>query len=212
MFKSFSSFWDKHGLNVLVGVTIAFFLIYWLFFTRHKAGGTYSTSYYYDPKTSKLSMTIHPSSYASETSSVSSKKSSSTSSSKRGPPQCSKGERLCKNYLEYVFERPFQKVRPPFLYNTVTNANLELDMFNPELRLACEYHGRQHYEYDGFMHGNSRANFHNQLYRDKEKMELCAKNGVQLIVVPYTVPLEKIPAFLKEELVRRKIPGVKKSL
>ena len=207
MFKSFSSFWDKHGFNVLVGLTIIFFLMYWFFFTRHNSKGSYSTTYYFDPRTSKMSMTVNPSWETS--SSTSSKRSSS--SSKR-VTQTSKGEIICKNYLEHLFERPFQKCRPPFLYNTVTHDNLELDMFNPDLMLACEYNGRQHYEYIPFLHGNSRTNFHNQMYRDKEKRELCAKHGVRLITVPYTVPHDKIPSFIQEEVIRLRIGGMKKTL
>jgi hypothetical protein len=121
--------------------------------------------------------------------------------------QSSKGERICKNYLEYIFERPFQKVRPPFLYNTVTSENLELDMYNQEVNLACEYQGRQHYEYIPFFHGPTRDKFQNQKYRDEKKAELCRKNGVRLLIVPYTIPNEKIPEFIQKELQRLGIRG-----
>lgn len=202
MFKTFSSFWDKHGFSTLVILTIIFFLLYWLFFTRHNSHGSYSTTYYYDPKTSKMSVTVTPNYNAgSRTSSESSHR-----STPRRIVQTSKGETICKNYLEYLLERPFQKVRPSFLYNSVTHDNLELDMYNEDLNLACEFNGRQHYEYVPFLHGNSRVNFHNQMYRDKEKRQLCEKYGVQLITVPYTIPHEKIPAYLKQEITRLGIP------
>lgn len=214
MFRSFSRFWNEHGFSVLVISTIIFFLLYWLFFTRHKSKGTYSTSYYYDPKTSKISMKIEPrweKESTTSTSSTGDRNSQTSSSSSRRVTQMSKGEKICKHYLEYIFERPFTKCRPPFLYNSVTNDFLELDMYNPELNVACEYNGKQHYEYIPFLHGNSRTNFHNQLYRDKMKKELCEKHGIQFIVVPYTIPSEKIPEFLKQEIRRLKIQGVKKS-
>lgn len=204
MFQSFSTFWYKHGFNLLVVLTILFFLLYWLFFTRHRQGGTYSSTYYYNPRTGSIS-SEEPASYRK-------KKSwgGSRPSSPRQVTQTSKGEVICKNYVEYLFERPFIKCRPSFLYNTVTHENLELDCYNADLRLAIEYNGRQHYEYVPFLHGNSRTNFHNQKYRDEKKKEMCEKQGIYLITVPYTVPHDKIPSFLKDEITRLRIPGVRK--
>jgi len=57
----------------------------------------------------------------------------------------SKGEREYKRVLEEYDGKRFECYRPYWLnYN---GNNLELDLFNPEFGLACEYHGRQHYEY-----------------------------------------------------------------
>ncbi len=203
MFKSFSTFWYKHGFNLLVVLTILFFLLYWLFFTRHRQGGTYSSTYYYNPRTGSIS-SEEPASYRKK------KSWGSRPSSPRQVTQTSKGEVICKNYVEYLFERPFVKCRPSFLYNTVTHENLELDCYNADLRLAIEYNGRQHYEYVPFLHANSRTNFHNQKYRDEKKKEMCEKQGIYLITVPYTVPHDKIPSFLKDEITRLRIPGVRK--
>ena len=86
------------------------------------------------------------------------------------------------------------------MFNSVTGSNLELDMFNKELRIACEYNGRQHYEYVPYLHGNSKENFYAQKYRDKMKEEICQKLGIFLIKVPYTVKEDKIPDFLENEL------------
>ena len=47
-----------------------------------------------------------------------------------------------KNYLQNRFNKPFPKSRPNFMFNSVTGENLELDMFNKELLLACEYDGK----------------------------------------------------------------------
>ena len=33
------------------------------------------------------------------------------------------------------------------MFNSVTGKPLEFDCFNKELLIACEYNGRQHYEY-----------------------------------------------------------------
>lgn len=210
MFKKLGQFWNKHGFNVLVVATIIFFALYWLFITRHRDRGTYATSYYYPPPTASVSTETYRTQPWSSYPPVHDPHRAFKNKKKLRVTQSSRGEETCRRYLEHVFERPFQKCRPPFLYNTVTSENLELDMYNPDLRLAVEYHGRQHYEFVPFLHNHSRINFQNQKYRDEKKIELCRRNGVTLIVVPYTVPLERIPAFLKDEIVRLKIPRVQK--
>lgn len=112
----------------------------------------------------------------------------------------SKGEAKCKEFVEFFFQRSFDKCRPQFLQNPVTKENLELDMFNSDLALAIEYNGAQHYNYNSFMHGNSKDKFYNQQYRDLIKKDLCEKNNVRLIVVPYTIQENQIASFLFEEL------------
>jgi len=114
--------------------------------------------------------------------------------------KCSKGERKCKEFLEYLFQKKFEKVRPDFLINPVTHQPLELDCYNDELKLAVEYNGKQHYVYNKMMHQNSKDTFRNQQYRDHIKKDLCEKNGIRLIIVPYSISEEKIPDFLYENL------------
>lgn len=112
----------------------------------------------------------------------------------------SRGEQMCKSFVEFYFQRSFTKTRPDFLKNPVTGDNLELDIYNPELKLAIEYNGAQHYHYNSFMHKNSRDKFQNQQYRDLIKKDLCGKEGITLVVVPYTIPHDKIGSFLFGEL------------
>lgn len=114
----------------------------------------------------------------------------------------SKGEEMCKNFVEFYFQKPFDKTRPDFLKNPVTGENLELDLYNPDLKLAIEYNGSQHYHYNSFMHKNSRDKFQNQQYRDLIKKDLCGKAEITLVVVPYTVPHDQIGAFLLDEFKR----------
>jgi hypothetical protein len=123
----------------------------------------------------------------------------------RPPPQpsASKGETECKRFLEFYFQKPFQKIRPEFLTNPITNSPLELDMYNEELRLAVEYNGAQHYNFNRMMHNNSRDKFQNQQYRDYIKKNICKDLGIDLIIVPYTVPNDKIGEFLMTELHKR---------
>lgn len=114
----------------------------------------------------------------------------------------SKGEQMCKNFVEFYFQKPFDKTRPDFLKNPVTGENLELDLYNPDLKLAIEYNGSQHYHFNSFMHKNSRDKFQNQQYRDLIKKDLCGKAEITLVIVPYTVPHEQIGTFLLEEFKR----------
>jgi hypothetical protein len=106
--------------------------------------------------------------------------------------------------LEDLFGVPFSKERPDFLRNPVTSDgrdtnNLELDCYNSGLKLAVEYNGVQHYKYVPYFHKNRDA-FQNQKYRDYMKREMCEKNGITLIEVPYTVKIPDIRAFLLNKL------------
>jgi len=111
----------------------------------------------------------------------------------------SKGELQCKAFLEFYFQKKFTKIRPNFLKNPVTGQNLELDLYNEDLKLAIEFNGAQHFEFNTWMHQN-RDRFQNQLYRDLIKQDLCKKNGICLIIVPYTVSEVDIAPFLFEAL------------
>lgn len=111
----------------------------------------------------------------------------------------SEGEKECRRVLENMFSKPFPKARPDFLNNSVTSSNLELDCYNEEMKLAVEYQGVQHYKYVPYFHPNKEA-FMNQKYRDEMKRALCRQNGITLIEVPYTVPVEEIESYLRSQL------------
>lgn len=112
------------------------------------------------------------------------------------------GEATCRSFLENYFGKRFPSCRPNFLNNPVTGSkhNLELDCYNPELALAVEYNGRQHYEYTPFFHKNKEA-FYNQKYRDDMKQRMCQQAGITLIEVPYNVG--QIEQYLLQELRKR---------
>jgi hypothetical protein len=113
----------------------------------------------------------------------------------------SKGERQCRHILESIFNKPFSKYRPNFLRNPVTGNehNLELDCFNPELRLAVEYNGAQHEKYIPYFHKNKEA-FLNQKYRDELKRRMCRDANINLIEVPSTIKLENIEKYIYTKL------------
>jgi len=173
--------WESYGLLVMIGITLLFLFGYWFFYTRKNSSGTYTKGFSFK----KLIF--------------SKKERPSTPPPRRGPPKLSKGEAECRRVLESIFNVPFPNVRPDFLKNKVTGENLELDMFNPQLRLACEYHGKQHFEFNKWMH-KTPQNFQNQQYRDIMKRDICQKLKIHLIEVPYTVKFEDIESFIISKL------------
>lgn len=111
----------------------------------------------------------------------------------------SKGELVCKKSIEKITGKKFIKTRPDFLQNKITGFNLELDCYNDELKLAIEYNGRQHYIYTPFFH-KTKDSFYNLKYRDYIKKKLCKKNNIKLIIVPYTIPDNKIEKYIMKKL------------
>jgi hypothetical protein len=109
------------------------------------------------------------------------------------------GEKKCKEALEDIFGLPFYCVRPDFLKNPETGRNLELDMFNAQLNLACELNGVQHYQFPNSFH-KTREEFLNQVRRDEFKIKMCDENGIYLITVPYTVKHSDIRAYIEDKL------------
>jgi len=174
MFELISNFWDRYGFDILLIISVLFLIIYT--FTRIGKKGTYDTS-----------VNI-PKMYLQEP---------------RRKLKESKGETICRNYLEKTFGKPFSKARPQFLNNPVTGGtyNLELDGYNSELALAFEYQGQQHYKYVPYFHRNKEA-FQNQQYRDYMKRVMCRDNGIKLIEVPYDVKHTDIEQYMKKELVK----------
>ena len=175
--------WEQKGFYFLFICTISFFIIYWFLFTSDKQDGTYDKI---NLKPLRLFEYKEKPKYPiilSQNFNNNIKKSS-------------KGETECRRVLENIFNRPFPNVRPKFLKNVVTGENLELDMYNPELRLACEYNGQQHYKFNKFMHKGSSTNFQNQQYRDIMKRDLCKKNNINLIEVPYTIKHDDIEQYI----------------
>jgi len=129
--------WNKYGFELLLLGTIIFIFSYWFFYTKNLDSGTYSTEYEY-----------------------------TKGKKRRSPPKCSKGETECRRVLENYFNAPFPNKRPSYLINPTTGHALEIDCYNESLKVGCEYHGRQHFEYTPFMH-KSRESFQNQKYRDQ---------------------------------------------
>jgi len=111
----------------------------------------------------------------------------------------SKGEKLCRYFLEQTYQKPFPSCYPKFLINPETDSPLELDGYNEELGIAFEYNGIQHYNRVPIWQ-KSDAEFMYQLKKDKFKRDMCQKKGIYLITVPYTVPHEEIKECIEFNL------------
>jgi hypothetical protein len=117
------------------------------------------------------------------------------------------GERYCIEFLELLFPgHKFNKVRPDWLLNPDTNRCLELDGYCPELNLAIEYNGIQHYVWPNFL-PMSLKEFWRQRERDQLKEEICIREHICLIRIPYTVPLDRIPLAVYSKLLEA-VPGL----
>lgn len=105
---------------------------------------------------------------------------------------CASLERIFPGYR-------FQTYRPDFLRNPETGHAMEIDCYNPELRIGGEYSGMQHYIYPNRFN-KSEEEFINQVRRDQLKVILCAQNDVGLAIVPYTVPIPEIQRYIENTL------------
>lgn len=122
-------------------------------------------------------------------------------------PNCceSRSEKLCRYYLETIFNKPFPKQRPLWLKNNKTNRYLELDGYNEELKLAFEHNGIMHYK---LYRSTTQKEFDDVQYRDQIKLDICKQNNVKLIVIPELgkkVKLENLISYIKEQCLLQNI-------
>jgi hypothetical protein len=103
-------------------------------------------------------------------------------------------EEICRAYFEQMFSESFIKIRPDWLKNN-NGYKLELDGFCEKLNLAFEHNGTQHYK-DIYNDPNT---FNKLLENDKEKISLCNKLNITLIIIPelfIKTPLFKLRDFI----------------
>lgn len=184
MWEKVTSYWQDYGLEALAGLSVVLILVLYVHNWYTDAQGTYNT--------------VRP----IPDSSSSSSSSSSDDLTTPFQPHTANDSRLelqSKYILEEVFRRPFYKIRPNFLRNEVTGFNLEIDLYNDDLKLAVEVQGDQHYKYNKFFHRN-KEHFLNQRYRDEMKKIKCKQQGICLIEVPYRVGEKKLRSYLLEQL------------
>ena len=97
-----------------------------------------------------------------------------------GCPYCSssKGERMINSILT--------NIRLPFISESSININGKFyyfDFFVPDLKLAIEFDGIQHFESVEYFGGSD--NFNINILNDKIKEEYCVQNNIFLLRIPY---------------------------
>ena len=177
-FSSFKSWWAKYGIYAIILGSIFILLVAWII------------NKYYSDKLDQNSP------FLKRMFGYSKFDTNTDYQPKRKVIRESKGELICKEVAEQLFGKPFIKIRPKSMKNNVTGHNLELDIYNDDLKVAIEYNGQQHYKYTPYFHKNEEA-FRNQQYRDELKRMMCKNNGIMLIEVPYTVKHNLIPQYIR---------------
>ena len=171
IFKDINLFWNKYKIIFII---IIILILFWLIFTKsdkiHEYNELYSALYKNTPKTQPIK-------------------------------KCkdSKTEVECKRLLEHRFKKPFIKIRPDWLKNESTGKNLEIDLYNSELKLGIEVQGMQHYIYVPHFH-RTKENFTKQQLRDEYKRRRCQELGIILIEIPYDVDIKDVENYLEKEL------------
>lgn len=120
-----------------------------------------------------------------------------------GCPNClNKSEAKCRKILQDLTGCNFPSVWPDFLVYT-SGKCLQLDGYCEELKLAFEYNGIQHYQYQKFFHRGSEDRLAIQQERDQFKYDRLAELGIELIIIPCTCDTdEKKEDFIRQELTR----------
>ncbi len=113
-----------------------------------------------------------------------------------------KTELFCKSIFEKLFGLTFLKDRPKFLFNSKSNRTLELDGYCPELSLAFEYQGKQHYE---LVFSDNQQELEQQQYRDALKLKLCQENNVKLIIIPYWIRKNNLEKYITQQCIELNI-------
>lgn len=81
--------------------------------------------------------------------------------------------------------RILEEVKLPGSTERHKKSVLYLDFYIPNIKLAIEVHGQQHYEYSPFFH-KSRADFLKSKARDEDKIDWCQLNDIRLITLKYS--------------------------
>lgn len=108
-------------------------------------------------------------------------------------------ENICRIYIETIFSNKFPTVRLSCM------EGLELDGYCSELGIAFEHQGEQHYSLkalQGIYKNSTEYDFLELQKRDKQKIELCNKFGIKLIMIPslfQRTKLKDLKCFIKNE-------------
>lgn len=111
-----------------------------------------------------------------------------------GCPVCHtyRGEEKCRFIFEQLTGEKFPKLTRSF------GSKMEIDGYCECLLMAFEYHGKHHYQRIKYWH-KSEQDFIKQQKRDQQKVDLCKKYGITLLIIPYFEDTEKYVKSLLEK-------------
>ena len=123
-------------------------------------------------------------------------------------PYCSdgSGEECVRICFERVFKRKFPKAWPAWLEG-ISGTRLELDGFNPRLKMAFEHQGEHHYQRVSYF--QNRRRFAKQIANDQKKSRLCRKHGVRLVKIPQINLRLRLEKLLPEVIRRCRQLGIR---
>jgi len=107
------------------------------------------------------------------------------------------GEVVAKKILEERYKVEFSEHRPDYLRAEKLGCGRSIDLYNHSLKLGVEVQGEQHYVDNS--HFQSKGS--DYLERDKWKLEMCKKNNVYLIQIPWDGRTGPFIKKLEENLV-----------
>jgi hypothetical protein len=107
-----------------------------------------------------------------------------------------KSEAFVVQILEEITGLKFPTVNPSWL--RWRGRTLELDGYNESARLAIEFSGPLHTKWTPS--AESYLRYIQRVIRDMVKVKMCARNGVDLIVIDQTLPREHVRAYLESRL------------
>lgn len=88
------------------------------------------------------------------------------------------GQQLRRRFSKYGI---VENIRPVWLVSS-KGERLELDFYLERLSIVVEVQGRQHFKFTPVFH-NTEWDFQEQLRRDREKLEICQRAGIDLLYV-----------------------------
>lgn len=114
---------------------------------------------------------------------------------------CSKGsksEEIARVVFQALFGQQFKKVRPEWLRYPLTGRLLELDGYNEELKIAFEYQGAQHRDWQ--IGNEGKAGLQRRLQRDEWKRNEVRARGVSLVELWDTTRYEDFGPEIRDQL------------
>ncbi len=124
-------------------------------------------------------------------------------------PLCSQNEyeRICRWYFEQIFKSKFpntkiSQILPSYKGNMHLDGYSVLIINGVRIKLAFEFNGIQHDEFPNYFHKTYQEFVQQQMW-DREKEDLCNKNGIILTIVPQKIDINMShPDIIQNYIIR----------